>query len=115
MIAGDFFKEIPVEADAYFLRHILHDWNDEECRKILGNIAERCQAGSRVLIGECVIKAPNTPDLGKLLDMEMLFFLSGWERTEDEYRALLESTGFEFAGVVATDSMISIIEGRFRG
>jgi ubiquinone/menaquinone biosynthesis C-methylase UbiE len=115
LIAGDFFKEIPVDADAYFLRHILHDWNDGESRKILGNIAERCKTGNRVLIAECVIKAPNTPDLGKLLDMQMLFFLSGWERTEAEYRALLESTGFDFVGVVPTDSMISIVEGRFRG
>jgi len=115
VIAGDFFKEIPVDADAYFLRHILHDWNDEECRTILRNIAARCRAGARVLIAECVIKAPNTPDLGKLLDMQMLLFLSGWERTEREYRALLESTGFELAGVVPTDSMVSIVEGRFRG
>ena len=115
VIAGDFFKEIPVDADAYFLRHILHDWNDDECRKILRNIAARCEPGDRVLIAECVIKAPNTPDLGKLLDMEMLLFLSGWERTELEYRALLESTGFRFARVVPTDSMVSIVEGRFAG
>jgi hypothetical protein len=115
VIAGDFFEEIPVDADAYFLRHILHDWNDEECRKILGNIAARCRRGNRVLIAECVIKAPNTPDLGKLLDMQMLFFLSGRERTEVEYGALLESTGFEFVDVVPTDSMISIVEGRFHG
>jgi hypothetical protein len=115
VIAGDFFKEIPVDADAYFLRHVLHDWNDEECLKILRNIAARCKAGDRVLIAECVIKAPNTPDLGKLLDMQMLCFLSGWERTELEYRVLLESTGFRFTGVVPTDSMISIVEGRFDG
>ena len=115
VVAGDFFKEIAVDADAYLLRHILHDWNDEECRKILRNIAARCKAGARVLIAECVIKAPNTPDLGKLLDMEMLLFLTGWERTELEYRALLESTGFAFVRVVPTDSMISIVEGRFRG
>jgi hypothetical protein len=115
VIAGDFFKQIPVDADAYLLRHILHDWNDDECRKILRNIAARCKAGARVLIAECVIKEPNTPDLGKLLDMEMLLFLTGWERTEQEYRALLESTGFDFARVVPTDSMVSIVEGRFRG
>ena len=115
VIAGDFFEEIPVEADAYFLRHILHDWTDEECRKILGNIAERCKPGNRVLIAECVIKEPNAPDIGKLLDMQMLFFLSGRERTEAEFRALLDSTGFDFVAVVPTDSMVSIVEGRFRG
>lgn len=115
VVAGDFFKEIPVQADAYFLRHILHDWDDQECRTILGHIAARCQAGSRVLIAECVIKEPNVPDAGKLLDMEMLMFLSGKERTEDEYRELLEASGFDFIGVTPTDSIISVVEGRYRG
>lgn len=115
VVAGDFFKEVPIDADAYFLRHILHDWNDEECRKILRNIAARCKTGDRVLVAECVIEEPNTPDLGKLLDMEMLLYLTGWERTEAEYRALLESAGFDFAGITPTDSMVSVVEGRFRG
>jgi hypothetical protein len=111
VVGGDFFKEIPVKADAYFLRHILHDWNDAECRTILDNIARQCERGNRILIAECVIKEPNIPDAGKLLDMEMLLFLSGKERTEDEYRTLLEAAGFDFSGVTPTDSMISVVEG----
>jgi hypothetical protein len=114
-VGGDFFSEIPVKADTYFLRHILHDWNDEECRTILRNIAAQCEPGARVLIAECVIREPNVPDTGKILDMEMLLYLSGKERTEDEYRALLEETGFDFIGVTPTESMISVVEGRFRG
>ena len=115
VIAGDFFKSIPVKADAYFLRHILHDWNDDECRTILRNIAAECEPGNRVLVAECVVAGPNAPDIGKLFDMEMMLFLSGKERTEDEYRELLESTGFEFAGVTPTNSIISVVEGRFKG
>jgi hypothetical protein len=115
VVAGDFFREIPVKADAYFLRHILHDWNDEECSTILRNIAAQCKAGDRVLIAECVIKEPNQPDPGKLLDMMMLLFLSGKERTAFEYQELLESTGFEWVGITPTDSIISIVEGRFPG
>jgi hypothetical protein len=115
VVAGDFFREIPVQADAYFLRHILHDWDDRECRTILRNIAAQCKRGDRVLIAECVVKEPNVPDPGKLLDMMMLLFLTGWERTADEYRDLLESTGFEWVGVTPTDSIISVVEGRFPG
>jgi hypothetical protein len=115
VVAGDFFREIPVKADAFFLRHILHDWNDEECRTILRNIAAQCKSGDRVLIAECVIKEPNQPDTGKLFDMMMMVFLSGKERTEAEYRALLEATGFEHTGLTPTDSIISIVEGRFAG
>jgi hypothetical protein len=114
VVAGDFFREIPVKADAFFLRHILHDWNDEECRTILRNIAAQCKSGDRVLIAECVIKEPNQPDTGKLFDMMMMLFLTGKERTEIEYQDLLESTGFEWVGVTPTDSIISIVEGRFR-
>lgn len=115
VVGGDFFSEIPVSADAYFLRHILHDWNDEECRTILRNVAAQCRPGARVLIAECVIKEPNVRDPGKWLDMEMLLFLSGKERTEGEYRELLEATGFDYAGVTPTDSIISVVEGRFHG
>lgn len=114
VVAGDFFREIPVRADAYFMRHILHDWNDEECRTILRNIAAQCEGGDRVLIAETVIAAPGAPDIAKLFDMEMMLFLSGKERTEDEYRELLEATGFELTGVTATNSIISIVEGRYR-
>lgn len=115
VVAGDFFDSIPVTADAFFLRHILHDWNDEECLTILRNIAARCRLGDRVLIAECVIREPNVTDRGKLLDMEMLLFLSGKERTAGEYRALLEAAGFEYVGVTPTDSIIGIVEGRFTG
>jgi hypothetical protein len=113
VVAGDFFKEIPVKADAYFMRHILHDWNDEECRTILRNIAAQCRKGDRVLIAECVVKEPNVPDTGKLFDMMMMLFLTGKERTEFEYQDLLESSGFEWVGVTPTDSIISVVEGRF--
>ena len=115
VVAGNFFEAIPLKADAWFLRHILHDWNDEECRTILNNIGAQCRAGDRVLIAECVIREPNRPDPGKLLDMMMLMFLTGKERTEPEYRELFEATGFDFVGVTPTDSIISVVEGRYRG
>jgi hypothetical protein len=114
-VGGNFFESIPVTADAFFLRHILHDWNDEECRTILRNIAASCRPGDRVLIAECVVGEPNVADAGKLLDMMMMVFLSGKERTEAEYRALLESTGFEYHGLTPTDSIIAVVEGRFTG
>jgi len=106
----------PVGPGMSFARgHILHDWNDEECIAILKNIAANCEPGDRLLIAECVVKEPNVPDPGKLLDMEMLLFLTGWERTAEEYGALLAATGFELAGVTPTDSIVSVVEGRYTG
>lgn len=113
VVGGDFFNEVPVSADAYFMRHILHDWNDRECIAILKNIAARCEPGSRVLIAEYVVGPLNESDTAKLFDMVMLLFLTGCERTEQEYQAMLESAGFEFVGVTATPSMVSVIEGRY--
>ncbi len=111
VVGGDFFKQIPLQADAYFLRHILHDWNDEECVRILRNIAAVAQPGTRVLIAECLVKGPNIPDTGKLFDIEMMLFLTGRERTAEEYRGLLEAAGFRYSGVTATDSIVSVVEG----
>jgi hypothetical protein len=115
VVGGDFFKAVPVNADAYFLRHILHDWNDEECSTILRNIASTAQAGNRLLIAECLVKAPNVPDIGKLFDIEMMLYLSGRERTVEEYKKLLEAAGFEFSGVTPTNSIISVVEGIYSG
>jgi hypothetical protein len=115
VVGGDFFKAVPVKADAYFLRHILHDWNDEECITILRNIATAARPGNRVLIAECLVKGPNVPDTGKLFDIEMMLFLTGRERTVDEYRKLLEAAGFQYSGVTATNSIVSVVEGFLPG
>ncbi|MGC1459076.1 MAG: methyltransferase [Steroidobacteraceae bacterium] len=115
VVGGDFFKEIPVRADAYFLRHILHDWDDAECVRILRNIAAVAQPGNRVLIAECLVKGPNISDTGKLFDIEMMLFLTGRERTVDEYRKLLEAAGFQYSGVTATNSIVSVVEGIYPG
>lgn len=113
-VAGDFFKGIPVKADTYFLRHILHDWNDDECITILRNICESAEPGSRLLIAECVLKGPNDPDIGKFFDIEMLMGLTGLERTADEYESLLTAAGVEFKEVIHTESVISVVEGVIR-
>jgi hypothetical protein len=115
VVGGDFFKEIPVKADAYFLRHILHDWDDDECVRILRNIAAVAQPGNRVLIAECLVKGPNVPDTGKLFDIEMMLFLTGRERTAQEYQELLEAAGFQYSGVTATNSIVSVVEGIYPG
>jgi hypothetical protein len=115
IVAGDFFEEIPVKADAYFMRHIIHDWDDTECVTILKNIAANCEKGNKVLIAEWVVTEPNVADAGKLLDMEMLLYLTGRERTEEEYGSLLSDAGFEYSGITPTDSVVSIVEGIYTG
>ena len=108
-VAGDFFAEVPV-ADAYIMKHIIHDWDDERSIKILQTIHRAMKSDGRLLIAEMVIPEGNEPHPGKMLDLEMLTSPGGVERTEAEYGRLLESSGFRLNRVVPTKSPFSVIE-----
>jgi hypothetical protein len=109
--AGDFFESVPAGADAYVMSHILHDWDDERCRTILRACRSNMAPGARLLVIDVII-APcdNRFDQGKLTDMQMLFVLTGRERTEDEFRELLGSAGFAVRRIVRTAAPEWIIE-----
>lgn len=95
-VAGDFFKEIPVVADVYLMKFILHDWNDEQCVEILSNLAKSAPSGSKLLIVETLIEEDdNQPSLSKIMDLNMLVMTGGRERTASEYAALFERSGFK--------------------
>jgi hypothetical protein len=111
VIGGNFFESVPAGGDAYILKHIIHDWSDEECLTILGHCRAGMTTGGKVLIVEMVIPERNVPGISKFLDLQMLVFLSGLERTEAEYRDLLDRAGFELTRVVPTPSPYSVIEG----
>src|SRR5262249_47343681 len=87
--AGSFFDRVAPGGDAYLMRHIIHDWNDEQCHTILGHCRKVMGPGSKLLIIECVIAEGNAPSLGKFLDLNMLVLPGGMERTEKEFRELL--------------------------
>ena len=110
-IAGDFFESVPSGGDAYIMKHIIHDWEDEKALRILRNCHQATTKDGKVLVVEMVIPEGNTPSPSKLLDLEMLVFLHSFERTEAEYRALYEQAGFELTRVVTTQSPYSVIEG----
>ena len=108
--AGSFFEIAPPGADVYLMRHIIHDWNDEQCLSILRNIHRAAPANANLLLIESVITPGNEPSFGKLLDLTMLVIPGGKERTEAEYRALLAAGGFELKRIVPTAAEVSVIE-----
>jgi hypothetical protein len=108
--AGSFFESVPVVDGAYLLSHIIHDWSEAQCLTILSNCRRAMNANSRLLIIEMVLPSGNTPDPGKMLDVIMLTVPGGQERTEPEYRELLEKAGFRLTRVVPTESAVSIVE-----
>lgn len=114
VIGGSFFESIPAGADAYLMRHIIHDWDDEKSTTILKNIAKVIEPDGRLLVVEGVIPPGNDPCFGKLLDLTMLTIPGGKERTEAEYRSLFQTGGFDLTRIVATAAEVSVIEGKSR-
>lgn len=112
VVEGSFFETIPAGADAYLFRHVIHDWTGEQCAQILGHCRKVIPADGRLLIVECVVPTGNEPSIAKAFDITMMTFPGGAERTEAEFRLLLESAGFEVTSITPTTSMVSVIEGR---
>ena len=107
---GDFFKEVPT-ADAYIMKHIIHDWDDDRAVQIMKAIHKAMPDNGRMLVVEMVVPEGNEPHPSKVLDLEMLTLPGGVERTEKEFRNLFESAGFKLSHVIPTRSAFSILEG----
>jgi hypothetical protein len=116
LASGDFFAAVPTGGDAYIMKHIIHDWDDDKSVVILSNIREALagKRDGRVLLVETVLQAGNAPDLGKLIDLEMLLLPGGKERTADEFAALFARAGFTLTAITPTQSPLSVIEARVR-
>ncbi len=110
-VGGNFFESVPSGGDAYMMKHIIHDWNDEECITILKHCRKGITEGGKLLVIEMVVPEGNEPSLSKLLDLQMLAVLPGCERTEAEYNRLFNEAGFTLTKIVSTMSPYSVIEG----
>lgn len=111
LMSGNFFESVPTGADAYMMKHIIHDWDDESSVKILRNIRSVMNENGKVLIIEMVVPEDNEPHPSKALDVLMLVMEGGKERTRDEYGKLLEASGFRLTRIIPTKSPYSVIEG----
>jgi hypothetical protein len=109
LIGGDIFMAAPEGGDLYILKHIIHDFDDEQALSILRNCRRAMSGEARLLVIEMVIPPGNEPSFGKLVDLEMLL-IGGVGRTEAEYRTLLTEAGFKLTKITATNSPVSIIE-----
>jgi ubiquinone/menaquinone biosynthesis C-methylase UbiE len=110
LIAGNFFESIPPGADAYLMRHIIHDWTDEQCHTILTNCRKVMKPAAKLLVVEMVIPPGNSPHWGKLLDLNMMMIPGGKERSEQEYAQLFARAGFRLTRVVSTRIELGVVE-----
>jgi hypothetical protein len=110
LLPGDFFRDPLPVADAYVLMEVIHDWADDEARKILAALRRVSPSHARVLIVEALVSESPGPHFGKVLDVIMLAVTGGRERTRSEYEALLASEGFRLERIIETPSQYSVIE-----
>ncbi|RST47228.1 methyltransferase [Variovorax sp. MHTC-1] len=107
-VGGDFFESVPEDADAYILRAVIHDWDDDASIRILTVVRRALAEDGRVLIVERVIAPANEGRDAKFSDLNMLVGPSGRERTREEFAELLEASGLRLARVLDAGSFCVI-------
>lgn len=119
VVAGSFFESVPGGADAYLLKSVLHDWDDEGCGAILAGCRRAMAEGARLLVVERVMPERMTACAAHRAvaasDLNMLVATEGRERTEAEYRALLAAAGFARARILPLAAGYALLEARALG
>jgi SAM-dependent methyltransferase len=116
LVAGNFFEGVPAGADAYLLKHVLHDWDDARATEIISNCRKAMARSATLLIVERVL--PERAEQARsaeayLVDLEMLVNTPGGrERTEGEFRTILSAAGFATTRVMPTTTPVNVIEAR---
>jgi len=111
VVGGSFFERVPEGGDAYLLKAILHDWEDDAAIAILQACRRAIRPGRRLLVLERLIAPPNEMPDAKFSDLNMMVSPGGQERTREEFAALFAAAQFRLVGVAPTGTRLSVIEG----
>jgi len=112
LVAGSFFESVPENGDAYLLKAILHDWDDNRSKEILSACRRAMPNKATLLVIERVVGPPNEGPEGKFSDLNMMVQYAASERTHQEFHDLLKSGGFQMTEIVPTRSPMSIVVAR---
>lgn len=111
IIGGDVFTAVPAGYETYLLSRVIHDWDDEHAIAILSRCQQAMRPAGKLLLVERVIVTGSTPQVLVLeSDLHMLVAASGKERTDAEYRTLLNATGFELTQLIKVLPPFYVIE-----
>lgn len=110
LLGGDFFATAPAGCDAYIIKNVLHDWDDEACIRILRQVAGHMAKHAKVLVFEQVLPPPGVPAFAKIADLEMLVATDGRERTDAEFGALFAEAGMRLERCLPTLGPLQILE-----
>jgi SAM-dependent methyltransferase len=116
VVAGDFFESVPTGADAYILKSVIHDWNNERSVKILQNCHRAMRPSGKLLLVELVLPSRVDQSLRSLIgtgsDVNMLVNAGGRERTDSDFAELFKAAGFKLTRIVPIEgSLSSVLEG----
>jgi hypothetical protein len=109
LVPGDFFESVPA-GDFYLIKNVLHDWNDDQCVRILENCRRAMSPGGKLLVIDAVLPPGNEPHFGKAMDMIMLLLLPGQERSLAEFERVFSRAGFRVNRVITTAGPLALIE-----
>ncbi len=101
-IGDNFFESVPSGADAYLLRHIIHDWDDEKIGDDSSQQPHGVESHGKLLVVEGIVPLGNEPSTVKFFDLAMMVLPGGMERTEGKYRRLFTAGGFSLTRIVST-------------
>jgi hypothetical protein len=107
---GSFLDGVPQGADAYILKHIIHDWDDELATRILSNCRQAIRGDGTLLVVDRIVGPPNQPDQAKFFDLEMMVNPGGLERSEIQWRKLFATSGFRLERIIPMPTPQSILE-----
>jgi SAM-dependent methyltransferase len=114
LVAGDFFESVPDGGDVYLLSHVIHNWDDDHCIRILKNCRKAVGPEGRLLLIEMIMPTESGPSFSTyplvMTDLQMLVMTGGRERTESEFVRLLAAAGFKLERIVPTQALESLIE-----
>ena len=109
-VGGDFFNAVPPGGDAYIMKWIIHDWDDQKAITILRNCRNQMQSNGKLILVDCVVPESDEPHFSKFIDLNMLVMTGGKERTQKEFEKLLTEAGFKLLRVIPTELPFSIVE-----
>ncbi len=113
------FSEVPTGGDTYLLMNVIHDWDDTDALAILKNCHKAMRPQTTLLLIEQMLPSSITPSQATqsqtIADLNMLVRTTGHERTEEEFRVLLNAAGFDFDSVIPTQTAHSVIKATWRG
>ena len=109
-IGGSFFEAVPPGGDSYLLSRVIHDWDDDDTVSIFAACRRAMRDDARLLLIERIVPPGNAPHPSKFMDLNMLLFTGGRERTEDEYGALFQRAGLRLRRIIGTGSAVSVLE-----